>query len=272
MKRQLIACAIAAALVPCAAQSQTRHKPVAAVRWGDVRIAVEAASDSAVHLIAYDGVSTAVPQERVDYLGLWFDLADSAARSTPRLGPGEYVDLDEFGQGQIRVTRRVFTDSSRYLVRFFGTGTSRPLYTSATAKEFAALVRALRAADTTTRRMSGLPMTWASLEDHRGSARDAYFEFQVEKQVQTAPDSPQPRYPELLKSEKIEGEVLAQFVVDTSGRAEAATFKVLKSSHDGFTQAVRNVLPNMHFYPAEIGGRKVRQMIQQSFTFALPRE
>jgi protein TonB len=96
-----------------------------------------------------------------------------------------------------------------------------------------------------------------------------YFEFQVEKQVSTAPGSPQPRYPEMLKSANIEGEVLAQFVVDTTGHAEMNTFKVLKSSHDGFTQAVKNVLPNMRFYPAEIGGRKVKQMVQQPFTFAL---
>src|SRR6478672_7027418 len=96
-----------------------------------------------------------------------------------------------------------------------------------------------------------------------------YFEFQVEKQVTTAPGSPQPRYPDMLKSANVEGEVLAQFVVDTTGHAEMNTFKVLKSSHELFTQSVRNVLPNMRFYPAEIGGRKVKQMVQQPFTFAL---
>jgi protein TonB len=96
-----------------------------------------------------------------------------------------------------------------------------------------------------------------------------YFEFQVEKQVSTAPGSPQPRYPDMLKSANVEGEVLAQFVVDTTGRAEMSTFKVLKSSHELFTQSVRNVLGNMRFYPAEIGGRKVKQMVQQPFTFAL---
>jgi periplasmic protein TonB len=96
-----------------------------------------------------------------------------------------------------------------------------------------------------------------------------YFEFQVEKQVQTAPGSPQPRYPDMLKSANVEGEVLAQFVVDTTGHAEMNTFKVLKSSHELFTQSVRSVLPNMRFYPAEIGGRKVKQMVQQPFTFSL---
>src|SRR5881227_2735318 len=86
-----------------------------------------------------------------------------------------------------------------------------------------------------------------------------YFEFQVEKQVQTAAGSPQPRYPDMLKSANIEGEVLAQFVVDTTGRADMSQFKVLKSTHDLFTNAVKASLPNMKFYPAEVGGKKVKQ-------------
>ena len=96
-----------------------------------------------------------------------------------------------------------------------------------------------------------------------------YFEFQVEKQVATAPGSPGPKFPEMLRSANIEGEVLAQFVVDTTGRYEAGTFKAIKSSHDLFTAAVKNALPNMRFYPAEVGGRKVKQLVQQPFTFSL---
>ena len=96
-----------------------------------------------------------------------------------------------------------------------------------------------------------------------------YFEFQVEKQVQQVPGSGNMRYPDMLRSANIEGEVLAQFVVDTTGRYESGTFKVLKSSHDLFTAAVKNALPNMRFYPAEVGGRKVKQLVQQPFTFAL---
>lgn len=97
----------------------------------------------------------------------------------------------------------------------------------------------------------------------------AYLEFEVEKQVQTAPGSALPRYPPALKQANVEGSVLAQFVVDTSGRAEMKTFKVLKATDPGFVQAVRDVLPRMRFYPAEIGGRKVRQMVQQPFDFHL---
>jgi len=97
----------------------------------------------------------------------------------------------------------------------------------------------------------------------------AYFEFQVEKQASSAPGSPGPSYPEMLKSAQIEGEVLASFVVDTTGRADVRTFKVLKSTHQQFTDAVRRALPQMRFLPAEVGGRKVKQLVQQPFTFAI---
>jgi protein TonB len=96
-----------------------------------------------------------------------------------------------------------------------------------------------------------------------------YFEFQVEKQVQQIPGTGNLRYPDILRSANVEGEVLAQFVVDADGRYEQGSFKVLKSSHDLFTQAVKNALPNMRFYPAEVGGRKVKQLVQQPFTFSL---
>src|SRR5438094_396094 len=96
-----------------------------------------------------------------------------------------------------------------------------------------------------------------------------YFEFQVEKQVAAMPGNPAPRYPDMLRSANVEGEVLAQFVVDTRGRAEMNTFKVLKPSHDLFTNAVKSALANMKFYPAEVGGRKVKQLVQMPFVFSL---
>lgn len=96
-----------------------------------------------------------------------------------------------------------------------------------------------------------------------------YFEFQVEKQVTPYPSNPTPHYPDMLRSANVEGEVLAQFVVDTTGKADMSQFHVLKSTHDLFTNAVKSVLPNMKFYPAEVGGKKVRQLVQMPFQFNL---
>ena len=98
-----------------------------------------------------------------------------------------------------------------------------------------------------------------------------YFEFQVEKPVSQIPGTGSPRYPDALRSSGVEGEVQAQFVVNEDGRAETSTFKVLKATNDLFASAVRSALPNMRFYAAEVGGKKVKQLVQQSFQFKLDR-
>jgi beta-lactamase regulating signal transducer with metallopeptidase domain len=117
----------------------------------------------------------------------------------------------------------------------------------------------------------------APVDDHRTpdaakqpvNVDQPYFEFQVENQVRSVPGSPQPHYPAALKKAKVSGDVLAQFIVDTTGRADMSTFKVLQTNRQEFADAVRDILPEMRFYPAEIGGQKVKQMVQQPFTFAV---
>lgn len=94
-----------------------------------------------------------------------------------------------------------------------------------------------------------------------------YYDYQVEKAAAQAPGSPTPSYPEVLRSSGVEGSVQAQFVVDTTGRA--AEIKILSSTNDLFSAAVRSALPRMRFYPAEVGGRKVKQLVQQPFQFAI---
>src|SRR5687768_3885172 len=100
---------------------------------------------------------------------------------------------------------------------------------------------------------------------------EPYFEFQVEKPVQQIPGTGTPRYPDALRSSGVEGEVQAQFIVNEEGRAENGSFKVLKATNDLFASAVRSALPQMRFYAAEVGGKKVRQLVQQSFQFKLDR-
>lgn len=97
-----------------------------------------------------------------------------------------------------------------------------------------------------------------------------YLEFQVERPVTQAPGSPGPRYPDALRDAKIEGTVMAQFVVDTTGHVLPGSFRVLKAPADTeFVVSVRSALPNMRFEPALVGGRKVRQFVQQPFQFQL---
>ncbi|HEY2379522.1 MAG TPA: TonB family protein [Gemmatimonadaceae bacterium] len=102
-------------------------------------------------------------------------------------------------------------------------------------------------------------------------AERSYFEFQVEKQVEMLPNQPRPKYPQALRDANIEGEVLVQFVVDSAGHPEMWTFKVLRSPHYDFSESVRSAVSHMRFAPAQIQGRKVKQLVQMPFVFGLNR-
>lgn len=104
-----------------------------------------------------------------------------------------------------------------------------------------------------------------------GDDNRTYFEFQVEEPVH-ALGGATAQYPESLRSSGEEGKVLAEFVVNESGRVEMSTFKVLNSSNPAFTISVRKALAGMRFRPAKIGGRSVSQLVQQPFQFKLNKQ
>jgi periplasmic protein TonB len=99
------------------------------------------------------------------------------------------------------------------------------------------------------------------------STDQPYFDFQVEKQAAPYPSNPAPRYPDMLQTAGITGEVIAQFVIDTSGHVEMSTFKVIKTDNDLFTDAVKAVLPRNRYYPAEVGGRHVKELVEEPYVF-----
>jgi TonB family protein len=98
-----------------------------------------------------------------------------------------------------------------------------------------------------------------------------YFDFQVDRPAM-ALQGAAPRYPESLREQNIEGDVLAQFVVDANGVPDVSTFKVLRASDPAFGEAVRAALPDMRFSPAQLSdGTKVKQLVQQPFGFRVNR-
>ncbi len=99
----------------------------------------------------------------------------------------------------------------------------------------------------------------------------AYNALQVEKPVVMLPGANGPAYPEVLRASGVDGMVVAQFVVDTLGRVQAATIADLESTHPLFSAAVRAALLRMRFVPAEVGGRRVAQLVQQPFHFTVRR-
>lgn len=77
-----------------------------------------------------------------------------------------------------------------------------------------------------------------------------------------------PTYPDSLYRARVTGRVVVEFVVDTLGFVEPASFDVMASSHPLFTQAVQEALALARFHPATQNGHKVRQFVQMPFAFA----
>jgi protein TonB len=103
------------------------------------------------------------------------------------------------------------------------------------------------------------------------SAGATFRADQVEKQVAVLPGGSPPRYPEALRMAGVEGQVVAVFVVDDQGRVEVGSISFLRSDNEEFEREVRATLRDMRFAPAEVGGRKVRQLVQMPFVFKLSR-
>jgi len=124
------------------------------------------------------------------------------------------------------------------------------------------------AADRAPQSASGPPL------DTSGPSRkpaDAYFEFQVDKPAAMRSGQFKMVYPAMLKSAQVEGTVIASFVVDELGVPDVSTFKVLRSDHGLFTHAVSTAFAELRYVPAEVEGKKVKQLVQQPFVFSLPR-
>ena len=157
---------------------------------------------------------------------------------------------------------------SQLHVRVSAMSHEQPPRRSARAMLFACAALASFAAACQTGSRSELARPSASLAADR-----VYQESEVATPVAViAATSQSPQYPAALRDAKIEGELLVQFVVDTSGLVELQTFKVLRSSDERFSEAVRLAVPGFRFTPAvHRDGRRVKQLTQRPFAFALAR-
>ena len=100
-------------------------------------------------------------------------------------------------------------------------------------------------------------------------SNSVYYDFQVEHEARQI-GSESPEYPMDLASAGIAGECVVQFVVKLSGIPDPTTIRVLRSPHPLLSASVRTAVAKMVFIPAEIGGRRVNQLLQRTFSFAPP--
>ena len=95
---------------------------------------------------------------------------------------------------------------------------------------------------------------------------ETFLQDQVDDPVQVI-SKVQPRYPPVLQQAGVSGYVEATWVVDTTGHAEANSWKVLKSTNTQFEAPAREAIMKALYKPARIRGAAVRQLVQQRISF-----
>ena len=82
---------------------------------------------------------------------------------------------------------------------------------------------------------------------------------------------PYPRYPEMLRQAGIEGFVLLEFVIDTSGHVEEGSLKVLQSTNRAFEGPAKIVIRRSLYRPGRVRGQAVRVLVSQRIGFTISR-
>lgn len=102
------------------------------------------------------------------------------------------------------------------------------------------------------------------------SSDQVFMESVVEERPELLTRPPL-QYPDLLRQAGVQGRVLVQAIIDTLGRAEPASVKVIQSPNPGFDQPAKNLVLKSLFRPARVHGRAVRVLINLPIDFTIKR-
>jgi len=93
-----------------------------------------------------------------------------------------------------------------------------------------------------------------------------------EATVQEAPAllSGPPSYPAVLREAGVHGRVVIQAIVDTAGRLEPASVKIVTSADPAFNEPTLRWALKARFRPARLEGRPVRVLVNLPVDFAVP--
>jgi len=79
-------------------------------------------------------------------------------------------------------------------------------------------------------------------------------------------------YPETMRSRGLGGEALLEFVVDTNGRADLPSVRLVNATHSDFATAARGAVARAQFRPALLSGTTVRCRVRLPVVFQIARD
>lgn len=78
-------------------------------------------------------------------------------------------------------------------------------------------------------------------------------------------------YPRMLLEARIEGQVVLEAVIDTTGHAEAPSIKVISSTNRAFEAPAKDGLRKALFRPGRVRGQAVRVLVHLPLRFVIPK-
>ncbi len=267
--RLLPRCALLGITVASAARALgAQEADSATVRVGTLMLSVQPLADGSVALtVRRDGRRRADSFD-ADSVTLWLDL------SVTLFGP----DDDQVRRGNVISSRRsgpMLGRATRVTVEQEGSAIKRSFSIGDVATEldrvaFDTLARVLtRAADharTLAHRERAIACATGD-EERAAPQAEPFLEFQVDRLPIPYPGSLVPRVPRALLHDGARGEVLTQFIVDSTGLVRPQSLTVLSSSDTASVSAVRDAVFAARFLPARLCGRPVAVVMQKQFSF-----
>ena len=102
------------------------------------------------------------------------------------------------------------------------------------------------------------------------SGNEVYAEALVEERPALL-SAPPPVYPAHLRQAGIQGRVILPAVIDTTGRVEPASVRIMKSPNPEFDQPTKDWVQQALFRPARLQGRSVRVFINLLVDYSITR-
>lgn len=113
------------------------------------------------------------------------------------------------------------------------------------------------------------PITTSTPETTAGAGAidGAYAEDDVDLHAELVGGQFTPPYPDTLRYDHPDGRVLVRFVIDSSGRVDARSIRIVMATHRAFAESVAATIAELRFVPAVRDGQRVRVRVEHEFDF-----
>jgi len=116
----------------------------------------------------------------------------------------------------------------------------------------------------------GIEKGIANLNDVKVDPGQAFIEAVVDEKPSLV-SPPQLDYPDLLRQAGIEGSVLVEVIIDTTGHAEPPSLRIVQSSNRAFEVSARDAVLKSLYRPGRVRGQAVRVLVQVPINFSIRR-